>query len=107
MSGFKDMLAGDIDNVFFNIDELADTYDIDGRKISVVQDDDRILEKTDMSLLGTALGDGLIFIKAKDMPRMPSGGTDQMMINGKPWHVRTCVHNNGVYEIRIGRTRLH
>lgn len=104
MSGFKDMLAGDIDNVFFNIDELADTYDIDGRKISVVQDDDRILEKTDMSLLGTALGDGLIFIKAKDMPRMPGGG-NQLMINDEPWYVRTCVHNNGVYEIRIGRNQ--
>lgn len=101
----KDLIASDIDNVFFNTEEFADIYIIDGRDVPVVQDDNRILEKSDISALGTALGEGLIFIKEKDMPRLPSGG-EEMNINNKKWYVRDAKNNKGVYEIRIGRERV-
>lgn len=98
----KDLIASDLNSVFFLIDDLAGMYNVDGREIPVVQDDNRILEKTDISALGTSLGEGLIFIKAADMPRLPLGG-DRIKINGKEWYVRNAVDNLGVYEIRIGR----
>lgn len=101
----KDNIAADIDAVFFNLDDFADTYNVDGREIPVAQDDDRILEKTDISALGTSLGEGLIFIKVADMTRPPTGG-DQISINDKKWYVRNIVNNMGVYEIRIGREQL-
>lgn len=106
MSIFKDMLATDVKNIFFNIDELAELYEVDGRLIPVVQDDNRILEKTDISAMGTDLGQGLIFVRAADMPRLPNAD-DEITINGKKWYVREAKNNTGVYEIRIHRNRQY
>ena len=106
MSIFKDSLASDIDSVFFNLDEFADTYVVDGKEISVVQDDDRILEQTDIAVSGLQKAEGSIFVKAKDLLRIPIAG-DRMIINDKPWFVSFIINNIGVYEIRLSRNQQY
>jgi len=106
MSIFKDMLASDVNNVFFNTDELADIFDIDGKRVPVVQDDDRILEKPDLSQIGLTASEGTVFIKISDLPRQPLAN-EQIKINGKAWYVHRCVSNKGVYEIRIGKVQQY
>jgi hypothetical protein len=104
------MVAADINNVFFNAGELADIFDVQGiGKIPIMQDDDRILERTDNSALGTELGEGLIFVRAADCPRMPQAN-ERMIITDKngrkaEWYVRHIVENTGVYEIRLHRRK--
>jgi hypothetical protein len=102
----KDLIARDIDAVFFNLDEIAQTAIIDGVPVPISQDDDRITEKADISALGSTLGEILIFVKEKDLPRAPLGG-EQINVNGKNWYVRSAISNMGVFEIRLGRDRLY
>ena len=38
MSIFKEMVKNDTDNVIFNLDEIADLHELDGRQIPVIID---------------------------------------------------------------------
>jgi hypothetical protein len=102
--GFKEALADDIDNVFFETKEFAEEAIIDGRSVPIILDDDALLGKSDVYAMGLAEGERLIFIKAKDMHRLPQPG-EQMTIGDEQWYVRHAVSNAGVFELRIGRER--
>jgi len=103
---FKDTVAADIDNVFFETGEFADNAIIDGKSVPVIFDDDALNGKSDVYAMGLAEGEQLIFIKQKDLFRLPQPG-EQMTINGKQWYVRHSLSNKGVYEIRIGCDRVN
>jgi hypothetical protein len=99
---FKDALVADIDNVFFDTKEFAENAIIDGRSIHIILDDDALQGKSDVYAMGLADGERLIFIKEKDLRRLPQPG-EQMTSGDKQWYVRHSLPNAGVYEIRIGR----
>ena len=44
MKSFKEQLEKDLDSVFFNMDEFAETHMIDGKEVPIVLDNDRIIE---------------------------------------------------------------
>ncbi len=106
----KDVIDADINSVFFNTDEFADYYNVENFGwIPIVQDHDRILEKTDISAFGTELGEGLIFVQVRHMPDKPLAG-DSMFITDKTgkkadWYVGNIIENSGVYEIRLYRNK--
>ena len=102
---FKDALAADIDNVFFEPKEFAENAMIDGKSVPIF-DDDALQGKSDVYAMGLAEGERLIFIKEKDLHRLPQPG-EQMTIGDKQWYVRHAVSNAGVYEIRVGRGRVY
>jgi hypothetical protein len=99
---FKDAIAADIDNVFFNTNEFAENAMIDGKSVPIILDDDALQGKSDVYAMGLSEGDRLIFIKEKDLRRLPQPG-EQMTIGDKQWYVRHAVSNAGVFELRIGR----
>ena len=102
----KSVIASDIDAVFFNEDEFADEAIIDGKPVPIILDNDALNGKLDVYAMGLAEGEQLIFIKQKDLFRLPQPG-EQMTIDGKQWYIRHAISNAGVFEIRIGRDRVH
>jgi hypothetical protein len=103
---FKDAVAADIDNVFFDTKEFAENAIIGGKSVPVIFDDDALQGKSDVYAMGLAEGERLIFIKEKDLRRLPQPG-EQMTIGDKQWYVRHAVSNAGVFELRIGRERAY
>ena len=103
---FKDAVAADIDNVFFETKEFADNAIIDGKSVPIILDNDALNGKSDVYAMGLAEGEQLIFIKQKDLRRLPLPG-EQMTIDGKQWYVRHSLSNHGVFELRIGRRRAN
>jgi len=101
---FKDAVAADIDNVFFNSNEFAETVLIDGKSVPIILDDDAMIKSAEVFAMGLEQGEQFIFIKEKDMNRLPMPG-DQLSKEGVQWYVRHVVSNMGVYAIRIGRNR--
>lgn len=103
---FKTAIAEDVDNVFFNTSEFAENVIIDGESVPIILDDDALQGMSEIYAKGLAEGEQFIFIKAKDMNRLPQSG-EQLTKDGKDWYVRHAVSEMGVYGIRIGRERLY
>jgi hypothetical protein len=104
--GLKEAMAEDIDNVFFNKDEFAETAIIDGKPVPIITDNDALNRKSEIYAMGLAEGEQLIFIKEKDMFRLPQP-KEQMTINDKQWYVKHSINNAGVFELRIGRKQVY
>ena len=70
MKSFKEQLEKDLDSVFFNMNEFAETHMIDGKEVPIVLDNDRIIElsmgKT-VETRGIFTDDILFFVQKKDM----------------------------------------
>ena len=99
---FKDTITDDVDKVFFNDTEFASSVIVDGRTVPVIVDDDSLNEKTETYAMGLAEGERLIFVKEKDMVRLPHIG-EQISFKGEHWYVRHFINNAGVLELRIGK----
>ena len=105
--GLKDVMAEDVDNVFFNADELAEVVTINGKPIPILLDSDALDKKTDVFANRLADGEELIFIRAKDLGNRPPEPGALIKKDGKDFYVRPpVVTNMGVYEFRIGRSKL-
>ena len=101
-----DVIHDDIDRVFFNLNDFAETVAIDGKEIPIVSDPDSLGNKTELYAMGLSEGEELIFVRAADMNKMPMIG-EQLTKNGKQWYIRHVINNYGVYELRIGRDTLY
>jgi len=100
----KEAIAEDIDNIFFDEGEFAEEAIVDGRPVPLILDNDELNGKTETYAMGLAEGEQLIFIKEKDLHRLPKPG-DQITINDEQWYIRHSLSNAGVFELRIGRER--
>jgi hypothetical protein len=103
---FKDAAAADVDNVFFETKEFADTVLIDGRSVPIILDNDALQGMSELYAKGLSEGEQFIFIKEKDMHRLPQVG-EELEKDGKEWYIRHAVSEMGVFAIRIGRERLY
>ena len=101
---FRDAVAADIDNVFFNTSEFAEAVIIDGKEIPIILDNDALLKVSEDFAVGLAAGEQYIFIKQKDMHRLPQPG-DKLSKDGKDWFVIHATSNMGVYALRIGNNQ--
>ena len=100
---FKELAASDIDAVFLNSDEFANTVIFNGIELKCVIDDDRLLERNDTAP-GVYLGERLIFTKSSDLPGKPAVGS-RATIDGRAWFVTSVTDNAGMYEIRLGANK--
>jgi hypothetical protein len=103
---FKDAVAADIDNVFFETGEFAESVIIDGKTIPIILDNDALQGMSELYAKGLAEGEQYIFVKEKDMFRLPQEG-EQLTKDGKEWYIRHAVSEMGVFGLRIGRTQLY
>jgi len=103
---FKEAVAADIDNVFFQTGEFAESVIIDGKTVPIILDDDMLQGLSETYAIGLSEGEQYIFIKQKDMHRLPQTG-DELSKDGKKWYVRDAANEMGVFAIRIGRNKLN
>ena len=103
---FKDASVFDINNVFFNDTEFAENVIINGKSVPIILDDDALQGLSEIYAMGLADGEKFIFIKEKDMNRLPQPG-EQLTKDGKEWYIRHVVSNMGVFAVRIGRERVY
>lgn len=103
MSKFKEHLTYDL-SVFFNLDEFAETHDIDGRQVVAVVDSDilkirseRITERYD----GIHKGEVAVYVRAVDLPDRPVFG-QHVRLDDKLYLVAECTEDMGVLEIVLG-----
>jgi hypothetical protein len=103
---FKDAVAADIENVFFETDEFAENVIIDGKSVPIILDNDALQGMTELYAKGLAEGEQFIFIKEKDMFRLPQPG-EELTKDDQQWYIRHAVSQMGVFGLRIGRERLY
>ena len=105
MSAFKEQLKQDM-AVFLNLDELAETHKIQGIPVTVVIDNDELMQRSDK--VGISLGEILIFIQDDEWRKVqgshPTQGQD-LSFDGKHFIVQEWNIDDGLYEIVLGQNR--
>ncbi|QGQ97063.1 hypothetical protein EHS13_20310 [Paenibacillus psychroresistens] len=101
---FKDHVAQDIANVFFNTDEFSDLVTIDGQECTVQIDSDRLIKRSEKEYNGITAGIILYFIPVLDYPNKPKVGNTQIF-NNKLHFIDSVLESDGVYEIVINQNR--
>ena len=83
---FKDELAADLDNVFFNAEEFAEEHRVEGKNILCVIDTDRGQHKggsvNDGAMYGLAEADFTLMAKSADLPPRKEAG-ELLNLDGK------------------------
>lgn len=112
---FKDFAAEDVDDVFFCLDEFADTHNIDGVDMPAVVETDALKDHSahweagakqnfDTGLYDTVL---VLYVKVKDYGEKPKVGRE-LILDEDPemFQVLEVDETAGVYCMKIGRARL-
>ena len=90
MSIFKTMVQQDTDTVIFNLEELADIHELDGRQIPVIFDE-VTLEKMKAQPKyadGYNTATRLILVRPTDLPGKPAEGA-HLTLDGKTYLVKS------------------
>ena len=82
MSGFKDMVEADLSAVFLDLDTFGEEYIIEGKKVAIVLDSDKLEELRSGQDLAVADSATLFYAIAEKLPprRLP-GAT--LQVNGR------------------------
>lgn len=107
MSGFKDMVAADIDNVFLNEDEFAETHTLEGNTCVCVITNDRTKRVTRSARNFSGLhGDFLcVVVKTSSLQREPKQG-ENFRVDSKLYKMASCTEDMGVYTIQLAAYRM-
>ena len=103
MSEFKDLLKQDL-NTFFNVDEFAESVEINGVSVVVVNDEYELELIKNKDTSGLVTGDILIFITDSEYQKIPKVSCppevgDVLMYSGKPATITKTSTEDGVNKI--------
>lgn len=101
MSTFKDYLQQDM-GTFFNPDEFGKTHKINGRDLTVVLDNERLVERTNKEFDGISVGELLYFVRASEYGEIPSINEAQKF-GTRLMYVTDVKESDGVYEIILSQ----
>lgn len=104
---FKELLLNDIDNCFMNNDEFGELRVVDGKKISVIEDEIEIIErekKMKSNMDGVYVKQKLIYVKASEFGSLPSRGK-LIDYEGKKYQVADAADEQGIYSITMEANR--
>ena len=101
MANFKDYLQQDLD-IFFNPDEFGETHVINGRELTIVMDNERLMERKEKEFGGVSIGELLYFVASNDYGEKPSVGEAQKF-DKRQMYVVDVKDLNGVYEIILSQ----
>lgn len=104
MSEFKDMIAEDIDEVFFNEDEFAEEHSLDGKRMTLIIDENALIQRRSGGELGLECSSLVVYAKRKDLPRTLSEGT-KVNLDGRIYHVNEYSEDAGVVTLMLGQNR--
>ncbi len=75
--GFKEQLIGDLDSVFFNTEEFAETHTINGKSVGIVIDNDELAKlylSKDTHTESLFMDSILFYVRKKDLDFEPVPG---------------------------------
>ena len=105
---FKDLVAADISAVFLNGQEFADTHTIDGKPMTVVVDENELLErdksKMGIQVDGTYKARRLIYVAKEEYGPRPAHGK-QLNFDGRLFRVADCTEEAGMLAITLEAVR--
>jgi hypothetical protein len=99
---FKDTVLNDINNVFFNAGEFAESHNIGGKVVNCIIDNDRLMERSKKEFDGIYVGELLIFVKTADIEIELSQGMP-LIIDKKQMYIFSLREDDGIYEIILSR----
>jgi len=99
---FKDTALNDINNIFFNADEFAESHTIDGQVVNCIVDNDRLMERSKKEFDGIYVGELLIFVKRTDIGRELTQGMP-LIVDKKQMYIFSVREDDGVCEIILNR----
>lgn len=100
----KDLIAADVDRVFFELDDFAELHRIEGKEVRVVIDNDQLEKMKQGQILGVAESDMLIFARTADMPKRKAPGS-LLNVDGRELVVDEWTENKGVTQIALRQNR--
>jgi len=100
----KDLIASDVDLVFFQLDDFAETHRVEGKAISIVIDNDQLVKMKQGQVLGVAESDLLIFARVADLPKRKAPGS-LLNVDGREYLVDDWSENKGVAQISLRQNR--
>ena len=103
-ASLKDLIASDVDLVFFQLDDFAETHRVEGKEISIVIDNDQLTKMKQGQVLGVAEADMLIFARSVDLPKRKTPGS-LLNVDGREYVVTDWSENKGVAQISLRQNR--
>lgn len=98
------MIRNDLDTVFFNLDEFAEHRRIEGAKIVVIVDDDRLNTLKKGQILGLVEADMLIMGREGDFPADLEPGR-LLNVDGRELIVVNSGKDMGLVEVALRQNR--
>ena len=106
---FKELVAADISDVFLNRLEFADTHRINGKEMTVLVDENELLERDKAKVLmaqteGTYKARRLIYVAKNEFGPRPAQGVT-LTLDTKQYKVKDCTEEAGVLAIELEAVR--
>lgn len=103
MRTFKDFIRNDMKS-FFNLNEFAEEHTINGKKITIIIDNNKLIERAQKEFDGLSVGEILYYVKSEDLGEMPEQGTSQYF-DGRNMFIFNIREDNGIYEVILQQYR--
>lgn len=100
---FKDMIQADR-SIFLNIDEFGELHKVEGKNITVIIDDNKLIERQGGAEVGVAESSLLLFAYVEDLPPRREAG-ESINVDGREYIVDDWSEDMGVAQIALGQNR--
>ena len=107
----KEQITADIENVFLNVDEFGEYHRIEGKKVLVIVDTDKLAEislnsKMKGQILDLSEADLLITGKTEDLPKSLDAGAS-VNYDGREMIVKYSSSSMGMTEIALAQIKTY
>lgn len=105
--GFKDIIKADVQNVFLNLEEFADTHTVNGTDMPVLIDNNEQIERekrNNQNMDGIFTNQRLIYVAASDFGPLPKQGSI-LTLDKRTFRVVDAIDEDGVYSITLEANR--
>lgn len=94
-------MLNDLDNVFLNLDDFAETHLVEGKEIQCVLDDEALKTRQGSAEIGIDESTLLLFAKVSDLPKKKKGGL--LNVDHKIYMIDDWKVNFGMVEVALHR----
>ena len=101
---FKTQIKNDLENIFFNMNEFAETHKIDNKSINIIIDNDKLIERSKKEYDGISVGEILFYVKKEELGYRPEQSRP-IVFDGRQMYVFDCREDNELYEIILQQNR--
>lgn len=102
--GFKEQIINDLDAVFLNLDEFAEIHRVEGKKIPVVVDNDKLEKLKKGQILGLVEADMLLMGRESDFPEDLNPGR-LLNVDGREMIIANSGKDMGLVEVALSQNR--